>query len=466
MQNAPTPSPDEADQANSDQGQAPRLGLMVVAALVIVACFFAVYWFLPGETENPPALQGESSLAVEPTVKIPTTAIEISNEDLQADGLAEIEKLLKRFPDNPAAMHVAAMLYAGLRQTEKAEEIWRRSIALDSRYVGPRTGLASVLTDRGEDDEAVQVLSEAIADHCASPETYYTLAEVLTKLGRLDEAEKTLQDGLKLFPQVANLWFLLGQTQNQRQQFEQAEASLLKAIQFGYGSPTVYFTLSNACIRQGKKDEAAKYRKQFSEMKAAGVEATEGQAFHEKYGKALRPLVASTFAGAAAVYEKENESSEAERLFLKDLSLVPENPEVLRELASFYLKAKRPADAHAALERLVELDPKNAIDQLNLAGVAAQLGDFAGAEKTLRQVIELDPKAGLPRLALAQLLLQTGDFQEARTQAESSIRAVPTAQGYGILAAAAQALGDEATARSATEMARRLSADAPPQSVP
>ena len=264
---------------------------------------------------------------------------------------------------------------------------------------------------------------------------------------------------------MANLWFLLGQTQNQRQQFEQAEASLLKAVQFGYGSPTVYFTLSNACIRQGKKDEAAKYRKQFSDMKAAGVEATEGQAFHEKYGKALRPLVASSFAGAAAVYEKERDPSEAGRLFLKNLALIPENPEVLRELASFYLKTERPADARTVLGRLIELDPRNAIDQLNLAGVAAQLGDLEGAEKTLRQVIELDPNAGLPRLALAQLLLQTGDFQGARTQAESSIRAVPTAQGYGILAAAAQGLGDEATARSATEMAQRLSA-APPQSAP
>ncbi len=466
MTNAPKDPPDQSGAGNGAQGQAPRLGLMVIAALLIVACFFTVYWFLPGEETPPAPLLGESPLPVGQTVEIPTTAVEVPNEDLQADGVDEIEKLQKRFPKNPAAMHVAAMLYAGLRQTEKAEEIWRRSITLDSRYVGPRTGLASVLTDRGEDDEAVQVLSRAIADRCASPETYYTLAEVLTKLGRLDEAEKTLQDGLKLFPQVAKLWFLLGQTQNQRQQFEQAEASLLKAIQFGYGSPTVYFTLSNACIRQGKKEEAAKYRKQFSEMKEAGAEATEGQAFHEKYGKALRPLVASSFAGAAAVYEKEKEPGEAERLFLKNLALIPKNPEVLRELASFYLKTERPADARVVLQRLVELDPTGAIDLMNLASVSAQLGDFAGAEKSLRQVIELKPDAALPRISLAQLFLQTGDFKEARAQAESSIRVVPTAQGYGVLAAAAQALGDEATARSATEMAQRLSAGAPPQSVP
>ena len=467
MKKVPNSSPDEPNpQAGDAHVGGPRLALMVVAALVVVACFFTVYWFLPGEEVPPPPAQGESPLPVGHTVELPTAAVEISNEDLQADGVAEIEKLQKRFPDNPAAMHVAAMLYAGLRQTEKAEEIWRRSIALDSRYVGPRTGLASVLTERGEDDEAVRILSEAIADRCASPETYYTLAEVLTKLGRLDEAEKTLQDGLKLFPQVANLWFLLGQTQNQRQQYVQAEASLLKAIQYGYGSPTVYFTLSNACVRQGKKDEAARYRKQFSEMKAAGAEATEGQAFHERYGKALRPLVASSLAGVAAVYEKANEPGEAERLFLKTLALIPENLEVLRELASFYLRTERPADARVILQRLVELDPTGAIDLMNLASVSAQLGDFAGAEKTLRQVIELNPKAALPRIALAQLLLQAGNFQEARTQAESSIRAVPTAQGYGILAAAAQALGDQATARSASEMAQRLSAGAPPQSVP
>ncbi len=442
--------------------------LLLLSVLVLTgAALFAAYRLLPGRRNVEPAQEHSGLPAAVPELVLPTVAVEISNEQLQAEAVAEVEELQARLPEHPGAMHVAAMLFAGLRQTGKAEEIWRRCIALDSRYAGPRVGLASVLTERGRDEEAIGILTSAVADRCVSPEAYYLLAEVLTKLGRLDEAEETLRNGIALYPHVPNLWFLLGQTQNQRQQFSDSETSLLKAVELGYTVPNVYFALSTACVRQGKKEKAAEYRKRFSEVKTAGGQDMQDQPFHKKYGEALRPLVASTFAGSAIVYSKENHPAEAERAFLRALALIPENPEVLRELASLMVRTGRLADASTTLQHLVRYKPENALDHVNLAGVAVQLGDVAGAEAALRRALELRPDWVVPQISLAQLHLQTGNFEQARSAAETSIRMTPTAQGYGILAAAAQALGDTSTARTAGEMAQRLATSSPPpQPVP
>ncbi len=469
-QNAPsdTAATATSDDAGRPTGRFSRLFLAGILLLVGLALFgFLAGRLLLDRHETPPAPAAAGPPSSVPDVDLPTAAVEIANEELQAEGVAEAEKLLARFPDHPGAMHVAAMLYAGLRQTEKAEQIWRRSIAVDSQYAGPRVGLAGVLTERGRDEEAVAILASALADRCLSPEVYYQLAEVQTKLGRLDEAESTLRDGIAVYPRVSNLWFLLGQTQNQRQEFPQAEASLLKAVQLGCTMPTVYFALSNACVRQGKKEEAAEYRKRFSQIKAAGAKEAEGQPFHEKYSQALRPLVANTLAGCATVYLKENDLAEAERGFLRALALVPDNPDILRELASLLVRSGRIAQARTALQRLVGCEPANAADRMNLASVAAQLGDTTAAEASLRESIRLRPDWALPQVSLAQLYLQAGNFEQARTTAEKCIQQQPTPQAYAVLAAAAGALGDTATAKTAAEMAQRLSqAGPPPESGP
>lgn len=461
----PTTVPNsQADEKHTAAGfeHYTRLAMVCVGvALAVVAA--ATYLSPPDEVTPDPRQQGEMLAPPEATITLPVTAVDAPNEQLRDEAVAEVEALQSQFPNHPGAMHVAAMLYAGLQQTEKAEEIWKQCIALDSRYVGPRVGLANVLTDRGQDEQAVEILTAAIEDNCVSPQAYHLLAEVLTKLGRLTEAEATLQEGLKRYPDVSELWFLLGQTQNQLQQFAAAEMSLKKALALGHGSPTIYFALSNACVRQGKKDEAAEYRKRFGEMKAASAQETEDQPFHERYGGALRPMVTSTIAAAAAVHAKENDPSEAERLFVRALNLMPDNPQILGELAALYLRTGRLADTKAVHERLVELEPENAYHHINLASVAAELGDFGRAEAALKRAIELKPDSALPQISLAQLYLQSGNFAMARSVAENSIRLTPTAQGYGILAAAAQALGDTATARIATETAQRLAAGGPPR---
>lgn len=398
-----------------------------------------------------------------PTVVLPTIAEEVSNEQLQKEAVAEVEALVKRFPKVAGALHVEAMLLVGLQQTEKAEQVWRECIAIDPRYVGPRVGLANALAERGQNEAAVEVLNTAFADGCSSPEAYHLLAATLAKLGRLKESEEALKKGVAQYAGDAELWLLLGQTQNQLQRFPEAEASLLKAVGLGCESPAVYFALSTASTRQGKTKEAAEHRKRFSEMKAGEAKATGDRPFYERYGGALRAIVVTALGGAAAVYARQGDAAEAERLFLRGLALVPGHSQILGELGALYLQAGRIADARAVQERLVAMEPKNVFHHVNLASVAAQVGDFERAESALNEAVRLQPQFGLPYISLAQLHLQMGDLQQARSFAETGVRLAPSAHGYGVLAFACQAVGDTKAAEAARAAAEKLAGEGAPQ---
>jgi tetratricopeptide (TPR) repeat protein len=447
----------DEERAATGTGHYLRLAMVCVGAALTVVAVVA-YLFPPKDVPPDLPQHVQTPPPPEATITLPAAAIEISNEQLQTEAVTEAEALRSRFPKDPGGLHVSAMLYAGLQQTEKAEPLWRECIALEPRHVGPRVGLASVLTERGQDEAAIETLNAALADGCSSPEAYHLLATVLTKLGRLNDADDALRKGIAVYPSVAELWFLLGQTQNQLQQFAEAETSLQKAVGLGHESAAAYFALANACMRQGKAEEAAVYRKRFSEMKAQHSQASEDLPFYKSYGGALRPIVASTFSGAAAVYSKQSDPSQAERLFLRALALIPENPQVLGELSALYLQLGRVADAKVVNERLVTLEPNQVIYHINLASVSAQLGDYQRAEEALQRAIELKPDFALPYLSRAQLYLQTGQFEKARSFAEQGIRLAPTPGAYEILAAVCQRLGDTEAAGAAHQMAQKLAA--------
>lgn len=451
------PSKSKPESTASPIGRFVKLGsLCVVVALAVV---LVVAHFTPPEepaSSASPAQNSGASPLPPPSVKLPVSAIAISNEQLQTEAIQEIATLQARFPNLPESLHVAAMTYAGLRQTEKAEKLWQTCIQLAPNHVGPRVGLANLLIERGEDQRAVEVLDAALADGCRSPELFYRLASAQTKLGQVKEAESTLQTAVQAFPDVSENWLLLGQTKNQLQEYEEGEDCLRKAIDLGNNSTTVYFALANACQRQGKGEQATLYRQRFTELKTEDPLASPDLTFQKIYQQALRPMVASLYASAASVYIKQDDIEEGERLLLRTLDLAPDDTTVLEQLASLYHKNGEIADALAVQRRLVELAPGNVIYLFNLASMASQLNDLQAALQALEKARELRPDFALPYTGLAQVHSQLGNLQQARLFAEGAVRREPSIQGYGVLAAICQELGDEDAAENAREMAKKL----------
>jgi tetratricopeptide (TPR) repeat protein len=314
--------------------------------------------------------------------------------------------------------------------------------------------------ERGNDEAAVTLL-EGVRDRVQpTPEYYHQLGRALTKLGRLEEARTTLAAGAQAFPDSPEIGLQLGQTQLQLGQFAEAEASLRQATAAGADPETGWFALANALARQGKQDEAADFRKRLAELKASRQDQDRAQ-FQSRYLAAVRRIAVPTMSRAALVYHDQGDPEEAERLLLRAIALDPAAVEPYAVLAGMLRGGNRTADLRLVHERLVEVEPQNAVHYLNLASVASQLGDFDAAEPLLQRAVELRPDVAIGYTALAQLYLRMDRPQQARWSAEAALRRQPTAEGYLLLAAACQTLGDAPAAQAAVAEARQLAPDDP-----
>ena len=153
---------------------------------------------------------------------------------------------------------------------------------------------------------------------------------------------------------------------------------------------------------------------------------------------------------------------------LRALALAPDNLVVCGELAAFYRRLGRVADARTVQRRMVDLQPENAVHYVNLASLASQLGDYPAAEAALKEVIGKRPDLSIGYSGLAQLYLQAGKLEQARWFAEAALRMEPaapeeTVQTYRVLATVCRRLGDQAAAETAlAEVQKRASAQTRP----
>lgn len=443
----------KSPSADSFAGRCVRLGVAsVIIAGIIVG---VVAWWNP-----PPDDPDQQMPFATPTIRLPRTPAAATAEELEKELIGVAELLQERFPELPEALHVAATVHAELRQTRKAEEIWQRCISLAPTNLAPRVALATIAMERGEDQAAIEALSDALAEGHSSPELDHHLASALSKVGRVEDAEQLLQGSLQKYEPVAENWRLLGQTQWQLEQLAEAETSLLRALELGDRSGELYLALTNVSSRLGKESEAERYREEFRRRREVLPEDAD-QPFQVTYAAAMRRNLVNTLGKAGAVFAHQGDVARAEGLLLRAIALDPDHAEILRELAMMLLEQQRVPDAWVVHRHLVELDPPNYLDCINLATVATELGDYESVERALRLAMDLRPQMALPYLGLARLYLDVGRFEEARWHANAAVRREPSLAAYAALAAACQELGDREAADAAREAAKQLAAQYP-----
>lgn len=388
------------------------------------------------------------------SLNLPSNAENIDTAALQEELKAVAEQLLERYPSQPAALHVAAQIYAELKQRHAALEIWQRSIALRPTAPGQYVGFAEVLIASGRDDEAVQVLELARLEVGLTSELVLTLAQARENLGHLTEAEAILVSGIDEFDNDSGLWLALGRVRNQLGKFEQAESNLRYAIEMGGATEAALFTLATALTRQGKPSEAAETRKELEVLRASQNERD--QEFQQKYDSAMRRIAHRLLLAAASIEQEHDKLEDAEKLTRRALALVPDGLQAYMVLAGIYRQQSKLAEALAVHQVLLDKQPDNLLNYINLASLAMVAGDMQLAETTLIRAQRLDAEEPLVKVALAKLYLAMEKFSEARQLAVQVSESNPSVEAYLLLAAAYEGAGDGAAARAALEKAQDI----------
>ena len=157
-------------------------GGVIASSLVVIA----VFWFYPdskseiakraqtapsqdsrpSELEDSPLKTAAATQTTTPTVTptafaLPSKPRSIDTKTEQDRLLAKVEKLVVDYPHSADAMHIAAITYSELLQTDKAATFFKNSLALDNRSPQVLVDYARLLLQTGQQQAAVDLLEPA-----------------------------------------------------------------------------------------------------------------------------------------------------------------------------------------------------------------------------------------------------------------------------------------------------------------
>ena len=412
------------------------------------------------ETKNPAAFSLASLENIRRELfhpSYPSTSV----DQLQAELTSTAERLMSQFPRSPEAYHVAAMVFSELKQSQNAESAWRKCIEFRPTESGPYVGLASLLLDKGGDEEAISLLEQLRESSVRSGELFSELARGLINLGELEKAKLILDDGIKEFPKEAGLWRNKGILETQVREFENAELSLRRSIELGDRTNSTVNALVTVLMRNQKPEEANRIR-QANLVEKEVSESEKSDTFQIDYEKALRKVAVRLLRLSSAVAIKEIQFEMAERFLTRAISLIPDELECYMELSSLFRKAKRLDKAIACQIELLDRQPENVLNYINLASVASQTGDFEFANLTLINAAKRFPDVPYPLGELARLALAKGDFDASRGWLAKAISLEPNnVEWYFMAAMVAREKGNKEEFLSMINQASKLAPSDP-----
>ena len=389
-----------------------------------------------------------------------------TTEQTQEKLIAVATELSTNFPSDPNAHHVAGMIYAELKQTKKGEEAWRRCLALKPNGVGPYVGLATLLMDRGEETEAIELLEGVFISgrrsaDSRSAELFKTLASGLTQQGELERADGVVKEGIRIFPGNPSLWLQLGLVEMQLQQFSAAESSIKKAIELGDRSTSTLNVLTTALSRQGKLDDVKILQAELETRKKTG-KADSSDSFQAEYAVAFRKLASPLLKMASAVAKANNGTAIAEDWLLQAMAMAPEDASILMELSSLFRQLNRNEDALKVHQKLLQMQPSNILNYINLASVATQLGRWELAEEVLVEAAAKFQDVAFPCGEMARLALAQRNFRAAREWSEKAWTIEPRNVEWHLMGAiASKELGDIEAMTISLQRAREIAPNDP-----
>ena len=456
-----------------------RIGLAVLSVLLLLG-ILAVLWPLPEESgpnfqqssprqpksqhsrsnEQAPLPPPESIDSLERELGLHAAAPDTAENaldfgQLEQEITAQADLVVKEYPEDFQAWHLAGKIYGKYKQSEPAELRFKRALEIAPNDLQVRQDLADVLLQVGRNADAVAVLSEAttlVPNFETQPDFSHALAESLMGVGRLDEARQLLTTMLEDSPDSPLHWISLGKVELQKQEFALAEASFRRALALDETSEAAWLSLCQALAFQRKTEEAAGARKQLEALRQTSL--AERESFEEEHLLSLRRFAASSFRSLAVIRQNHGDSVQAQLGLERSLALEPSNLLTLSHLMVFHRnRGEFPAAADIA-RRILKLQPDLFSHYVNLANLSMEQADPHTAELALRLAAQRELADGQAQLSLAQFMLMLKRPVEAIAPARSAVQEMGSLDARLVLISALNASGRTGEAQAELDHAR------------
>jgi tetratricopeptide (TPR) repeat protein len=422
---------------------AKRPTWVYILAVVVCAGIAGFFWLK--------SLSGPDSSVLTQEEKIAA----LKRQDMQL-----AQQLLRDFPRSDATLAFVGSVYGQHGNNIEAVKFLNKALELNPNRPDVYNALGWVAFTKGVYEEAITHWRRALEVDAELPGLRSSIAFSLMALGRHKEAIEQLENDLQIFPRSVYSHFLLGQAYLQQKDYENAKKHYQTAIGFDQNYMSAYYGLFTACARLKQQAKAREYMATFRKLKAEEMKAL--KAHDRAYDDlvTMRQTVAENQIKAALIYRALGRSDRAEELLEKAITLEPENPIYLMELAGLYSMTNRPAEALKVYKRISEIEPQNPACFLNIGLISVTLKRFNDAEGAFREVIKLAPEDSGGYRELAWLYLNTkNSYDQALKLAEKAVRLEKTAVNYYLLTCACEMNGDRTNALKAAEQAIQLDPD-------
>ncbi|HVK54668.1 MAG TPA: XrtA/PEP-CTERM system TPR-repeat protein PrsT [Burkholderiales bacterium] len=375
------------------------------------------------------------------------------------DARAHVNVLRQVAPDNPLGYYLSGVLELQSGNLKGADSAAKDALKLSPNYL-PGAALAGAIAySTGSLSRAEEYLRSVVAKNPNGVYSRKLLAATLLKAQKADQALEILLPAIEMTPEDPALLAMAAEASVQGGKFDKAIGYYEKATAISPKSAWARAHLGMARFASGDKDRA------LADLESAAGLETGGQAnvlriltslSRKEYDKAEKAVQAMekeqpnnplTYNLKAAVLGGRGKLADARAALEKAITLQPTFLPAVINLAQLDLRERNPQAARQRFETILQKDPNNLQALLALAGFGGQLG--AKPEEIvgwLERARKGNPAAVQPRLQLARYYLQSGDAKKAADAAEEARKFSPDEPNIIELLGRAQLLGGQANA--------------------
>lgn len=293
--------------------------------------------------------------------------------------------------------HFESLVYSGVLcheqgDSERAEELLKRAVALYPEDFLPAFSLGAVYAARGRLPQAVMFLERAVASE-ALPQAFYLLGGCCYEMGKVGAAVRHLREAVRLDPAFQEAHHLLGLAYLDRRWYRKAATSFrdgqrLRPNKLDYPD-LVEFLAGQREVPHELGESAAGLMRQAEDAMRAG-----------------------TVREALACYRRA-------------LAEDPENPALLVAYAMACLELGREPEVEPVIEKVLALDPG---DRLKVSAYATliealrQEGKYREGNRIGRMLLKTDPSDFAKTIACFELACNLADMEEDLDEALSLAR--------------------------------------------
>lgn len=317
-------------------------------------------------------------------------------------------RVLKVAPEHMPSVLLAGASELNLGSYQQAERHLRHYLESNPNNVYARKLLAQTLLKSAQPADAVAALTPALKNAADDPQLLALVGESYMQARDFDKASDYLEKAAGLAPKAAAVRTSLGLSKLAQGDQARGLSELEAAASLDPKSPRAMLALVQTEMSLKNYDKAL-----------ATVQALEKQ----------QPDNAQVQNVKGAVYIMKGDAANARAAFEKAVSLQPGFMTALVNLARLDIQDNKPEAAKARFEKLLEKE-KNNVDAMAVLGdMAMQQKKTAEATAWFEKAVAVDANAVAPAVKLGNHYLQTNQAQKALTLARKAQTANPTDSG-------------------------------------